>query len=292
MEFKDLEIFQTVAEKGTVTGAAKVLNYVQSNITSRIYKLENKLNTRLFNRHNRGMSLTPEGKKMLVYSEKILTLANEMEKVLQSKEEPSGTLEIGSVETVYKLPYILSAYNKKYENVQLSLFTGVTEELQEKVLNHQLDGAFITQSGHHPDLTAYHVFEEELVLISTQKTSSVEQLIEEPILCFSKGCGYRSRLESWYNDQNMKPQKIMELGTLETILSSVMIGLGITFVPRSAVAHLEEKGLIYCYTLPEKYSKIQTIFIRRQDAYLTSTIQKFIETIEISKDLCIEPLPL
>lgn len=62
MEFKDLEIFQLVAQKGTITEAAKALSYVQSNITSRIHKLETELNTPLFNRHNRGISLTPEGK--------------------------------------------------------------------------------------------------------------------------------------------------------------------------------------------------------------------------------------
>lgn len=62
MELKDLEIFQTVAEKGTITEAAKALNYVQSNITSRIQRLEEELKTPLFHRHRRGMRLTPEGK--------------------------------------------------------------------------------------------------------------------------------------------------------------------------------------------------------------------------------------
>src|SRR5690625_804071 len=80
MEFKDLEIFQTVAEKGTITEAAKELNYVQSNITSRIKKLEAEMNTPLFNRHRRGMTLTPEGKKLLEYSEKIMLLKKEMKK--------------------------------------------------------------------------------------------------------------------------------------------------------------------------------------------------------------------
>ena len=90
------------------------------------------------------MSLTPEGKKLLVYCEKILALTNEMKKVVQSKEEPSGKLEIGSVETVIKLPPILSAYTKKYKNVDLSLFSGVTEKLQKDVLNHGLDGALVS----------------------------------------------------------------------------------------------------------------------------------------------------
>ena len=280
MEFKDLEIFQVVAQTGTITGAAKELSYVQSNITARIQRLEVELNTPLFNRHNRGMRLTPEGKKLLVYSEKILSLTNEMKKVIQSGDEPAGKLEIGTVETVIQLPHILSAYNKKYKDVDLSLFSGVTEKLQEDVLNHKLDGAFVTETELHSDLVSHDVFQEELVLISDMKETSLEQLKEEPFLCFSKGCGYRARLENWYKDENIQPQKIMEFGTLETILSSVTVGLGVTFVPKSAVDHLVKKGLIQCHTLPKKYSEINTIFIRRSNSYLTSTIEKFIETIE------------
>ncbi|QUW20494.1 LysR family transcriptional regulator [Sporosarcina sp. Marseille-Q4063] len=281
MEFKDLEIFQMVAEKGTISAAARELSYVQSNVTARIQKLEVELNTPLFNRHNRGMTLTPEGKKLMVYSEKILSLTNEMKKVIQSREEPAGKLEIGTVETVIHLPHILSAYNKKYQDVDLSLFSGVTEKLQADVLNHKLDGAFVTETELHPDLVAHDVFKEELVLISDTKETSLAELKNEPFLCFSEGCGYRARLERWYKDQNVKPQKVMEFGTLETILSSVTVGLGVTFVPKSAVTHLVERGLIQCHTLPQKYSEINTIFIRRSNAYLTSTIEKFIETIEV-----------
>ncbi len=290
MEFKDLEIFQKVAQKGTITEAAKDLSYVQSNITARVRKLEDELGTPLFNRNNRGMKLTPEGKKLLVYCEKILSLTSEMKKVVQSKTEPAGKLEIGSVETVIKLPAILSSYNKKYKNVDLTLITGVTEELQDDVLNHRLDGAFVSEISAHPELISHEVFQEELVLISDNTKTSIEQLLEEPFLCFSEGCGYRARLQSWYKDQQTAPQKVMEFGTLETILGSVTMGLGITFVPKSAVSHLEEKGLIQCHYLPEKYSKIKTVFIRRKDAYLTSTLEKFIETFETGNDAPAYPL--
>ncbi len=290
VEFKDLEIFQMVAEKGTITEVAKEFKYVQSNITSRIHKLETELNTPLFNRHRRGMSLTPEGKRLLTYSKKILLLTDEMKKVVQSKEEPHGKLEIGTVETVIHLPKILSTFIKKYKDVDLSLFTGVTETLEEQVLNHKLDGAFVTESEFHSDLISYEVFQEELVLISDRHSTTLEELNGQPILCFSEGCGYRARLKAWYKDQNIKPQKIMEFGTLETILRSVAMGLGITFVPRSAVTHMEQSGLIQCHSLPDQYSKVKTVFIRRADTYLTSTIEKFIETIETNKPGSIEPL--
>lgn len=289
MELKDLHVFQKVAEMGTITGAAKELNYVQSNVTSRIKKLETELKTPLFHRHNRGMSLTPEGKKLFMYSEKILSLTNEVKKIVQSSEEPSGKLEIGSVETVIKLPIILSTYNKKYKQVDLSLFTGVSEKLQEDVLSHRLDGAFITDVSVHPDLVHYDVFKEELVLISDQSPQVLDDLKNKPVLCFSKGCGYRAKLEQWLTDEKVTP-KMMEFGTLETILGSVVAGLGITFVPKSSVAHLEKKGLIQCHHLPEKYSQINTIFIRRADAYVTATVETFIETINDCKEQSIQPL--
>jgi len=285
MEFKDLEIFQLVAEKGTVTEVAKDLNYVQSNITSRIQKLEAELNTPLFNRHRRGMILTPEGKKLLAYSEKIFLLTDEMKRAVLNKEEPIGKLEIGTVETVYHLPNILSSYIKSYENVDLSLITGVTEKLEEKVLNYKLDGAFITASNVHPDLEAYDVFNEELVLITESRKNTLEGLKDEPFLCFKKGCGYRARLEKWYEQEGAMPEKVMEFGTLETIIRSVAMGLGVSFVPRSAVAHLEKSGEIACHQLPSEYSKVKTVFIRRADAYLTTTIEKFIETIQHNRQL-------
>src|SRR5690606_31213803 len=121
----------------------------------------------------RGMSLTPEGKKLLAYSKKVLMLTEEMKKAVQNDREPVGKLDIGTVETVYHLPDLLSAYIKKYKNVDLSLYTGVTETLEEEVLNHKLDGAFVTASDFHPDLVSHEVFQEELVIISNRSVSTL-----------------------------------------------------------------------------------------------------------------------
>src|SRR5699024_1307384 len=213
-----------------------------------------------------------------------------MTKVVQSKTEPAGKLDIGSVETVIQLPAILSSYNKQYKHVDLSLFTGVTEQLQNDVLNHRLDGAFVTETDLHPDLVAHNVFQEELVVISDKTKQSFEQLKHEPLLCFSEGCGYRKRLQAWYQDQDITQPKEMEIRIMEKIIRSVIMRLSITIVPQSAVSQLEEKGLIQCQYLPEAYSKINTVFIRRRDAYLTSTLEKFIATIEETKDEPAYPL--
>ncbi|TXF94268.1 LysR family transcriptional regulator, partial [Lactobacillus delbrueckii subsp. bulgaricus] len=50
MESGDLKIFQAVAREGSITKAAQMLNYVQSNVTARVHNLEEDLNIRLFHR--------------------------------------------------------------------------------------------------------------------------------------------------------------------------------------------------------------------------------------------------
>ena len=64
MELKDLRIFQSVAEAGSISKGAKALNFVQSHVTARIKVLETELDTQLFLRHSRGTTLTSEGRKL------------------------------------------------------------------------------------------------------------------------------------------------------------------------------------------------------------------------------------
>lgn len=281
MNTKDLLIFQTVAEEGSINKAAQKLNYVQSNVTSRIQKLEKVLNTTLFHRHKRGMTLTNEGTALLPYAQKIIYLTNEMKTIAGNKDDPTGKLDIASVETVIKLPLILSAFIERYKHVDLTLSTGVTTELKDKVLNYQLDGAFVTKSRSTQDdqLQAIDVFQEKLVLISNQQDLTIAQLLEQPLLRFSDGCGYRAKLNEWLYDEERTPKKVMELGTLETTLGSVISGLGIAYVPYSAVTEYAQKQQIFCYELPDKYSEITTVFIYRESNYITPALNRFIEVI-------------
>lgn len=282
MNIKDLYIFQTVAQEGSFSKAAQRLNYVQSNITSRIQKLEELLATPLFHRHQRGVTLTKEGMQLLPYAQQILSLANEMEALAKNESNPVGKLNIASVETVIQLPLILSQYAQRYPDVDLTLSTGVTAELKDKVLQYELDGAFVTKEAiaKDPSLHQVDVFYENLVIISGKKNRSFEDIMQLPIIRFSDGCGYRAKLDEYLYDHRIVPTKVMELGTLETTLGSVISGLGIAYVPYAAIKDYEAKGLIDCYPLPEKYSKITTVFIYRNDPHIPPALKAFVETVK------------
>lgn len=286
MNIRDLVIFEQVAHEQSVSRAAEKLNYVQSNVTSRIQKLEKELNTTLFYRHKKGMILTPTGKELIRYARKIVTLADKMKMIASDDQSPTGVLQIASVDTVINLPLILSQYSKRYNEVDLTLSTGVTTELREKVLNYKLDGAFITKgkSTYHHELSEIDVFREKLVLVADESATNLADVMKRPILVFSEGCGYRVKLNEWLQQNDIVPTKVMELGTLETTLGSVISGLGIAFVPYSTVKHYEANKLLKCFHLPKKYSEITTVFITRRTKQLTPALKKFIDVIHETRD--------
>ncbi|MHB8074878.1 LysR family transcriptional regulator [Desulfosporosinus fructosivorans] len=81
MESNDLRIFKAVALAGSITKAAQILGYVQSNVTARIQKLETELETQLFYRQH-GMILTPAGEKLLTHTVQILHMLDDAKKAL------------------------------------------------------------------------------------------------------------------------------------------------------------------------------------------------------------------
>lgn len=289
MEFKDLKIFQSVAEHGSISRAAKSLNYVQSYVTSRIQALESELDTQLFTRHSKGTSLTSEGEKLQRYAEKIIKTMNDIEKAFNDTEQPSGRLNIGTVESVIRLPHILSMFRGLYPDVSLSIDSDVTTKVSEKVINKTLDFGFVTGFDRHASINKTELFREKLVLVSSEGAASLDDLKEEPMLVFKEGCNYRRNLERWLGDEGVESERIVEFGTLETIIGSVKSGLGISLVPLSTVSSSLAAEELYSYELPERYSTMSTDFIWHRDAFLTSSMNKFIETVQEYKEKHIVP---
>jgi LysR family transcriptional regulator, cell division regulator len=288
VDLRDLKIFTTVAKEGSITKAAQQLDYVQSNVTSRIQQLETELDTPLFYRHSRGVSLTSAGEILLQYATQVLHLCAEAEKAVRDHATPHGPLRIGSMETTaaVRLPAVLAAYHRQYPEVDLSLKTGTTDELIRAVLHRDLDGAFIAGHIDHPQITQETVVTEELVVISNTKEDPkdmFQDLRRRTLLVFRAGCSYRAKLEQWLTFEGIVPAKVMELGTLDGILGCVQAGLGISLVPKSVALQKQNSAPLFLHEIPEQFAKVPTVFIRRQDALVTSALREF---LRIAKEYC------
>ncbi|WP_240417663.1 LysR family transcriptional regulator [Paenibacillus periandrae] len=281
MESSDLRVFQMVAREGSITKAAQRLGYVQSNVTARIQQLESELATVLFFRHNRGMTLSSSGKTLLTYTDKILGMLDEATLALTSSSEPSGPLVIGSTQTAaaVRLPKLLASYYKQYPGVLLSLTTGHSQYLMEKVLHYELDGAFIGCKCDHPDLQSVPAFDEELVIVSTPAVIQLDEAVTKPILVYSTGCSYREVLNQWLSSISITQPIIMEFGTLEAIIGCVSAGLGISLLPKSVINKHESEGSVRTHAIPDSYRHMQTEFITRKDSFVSSALNAFMCTL-------------
>jgi DNA-binding transcriptional LysR family regulator len=282
MDTADLRIFEAVARLGGMNRAAAELNTVQSNVTARIRMLEEQLRTQLFYRHSRGIALTPAGQRLLPYAVRIARLLDEAGRAVKDDGKPKGALTIGSLETTaaLRLPSVLSAYAAAYPEVDLGLRTGTTRELVEDVLEHRLEGAFVCGPVAHPELKEEVFFREELVVLTARRVSTLEQVDttgDVKIVVLRQGCSYRQFLEAMLAKRGAVGVRCHEFGTLEAIYGAVSAGLGITLLPKSVVGGVWRDGRVAVHELPAGESRVDTVFVHRHDALVSSALAAFLK---------------
>ncbi|MBW7457694.1 LysR family transcriptional regulator [Paenibacillus sepulcri] len=280
MELTDLNVFNITAEEGSISRAAERLQYVQSNVTARIRKLESELGVALFHRHSKGVVLTEKGVLFREYAHRILSLSQEAVNVVQETSYPSGPLAIGVVETVTCGNFMnaLSDFQTSFPDVSLSLSTGNPTELLAKVVNHQLDGAFITGEIKSSRLVFEYSMQDEIKLLTKHTLEGDPDLSGMKWAVSPRGCPFRAILEEWLYREGIPLVNMIEIGSLETLLSCVRSGLASTLLPEAVLAG--EYAVLRSSPIPEDFRYIQTSLVRRNDRYSSKAFAAFVELIK------------
>ncbi len=289
MDAADLRIFETVARLGGMNRAAAELNTVQSNVTARVRVLEDELGAALFERHSRGVTLTAAGERLLPYAVRVRHALEDARRVVEDDGTPRGALTIGTLETTVamRLSPLLSTYLAKHPQVDLVLRTGTTGELVDGVLEHRLEGAFVCGPVDHPDLESEVVFRENLVILAARSALALDDLLragELKIIVLRAGCSYRQRLEAILASRGVVGVRVLEFGTLEAILGCVAAGLGITLLPRSIVGPSRRGDELAVHELPAAEAQVETLFVRRRGAFLSSAATAFLDCVRPGLD--------
>ena len=270
VDLGSLEIFKAVADHGGVTRAAARLHRVQSNVTTRVKQLEERLGTALFIRHKRRLVLSPQGRLLLAYAERLLRLSAEAEAALQNGT-PAGTLRIGALESTAatRLPPVLSRYHRMYPEVRIELVTATTGALVSKIAQHELDAAFVAEPFATDELDVTRVFREDLVLIAPRsfpRLRTPRDIGHTTLIAFAAGCSYRRRLESWLGTAQLVPERVMEFGSYHAIVACVAAGAGIAVVPRSVIQISLGAREVGVNALPPAIARAWTCLVRRRGA--------------------------
>lgn len=233
LDLNDLIIFQTVANEKSISKAAQKLGYAQSNISMRIKVLESELDTKLLDRTSRGSDLTPHGLKLLEYANQINSLVNNLYKEIQDDNRPEK-LTIGGPQTLLAglIPQMIKIFKLSCPNVDIELITLSASQMQDSESINGLDIAFLYKVSPHLFHVERHL-KVNAFLISPLSIDSKSLRSLPLILNADSHCPYRQLALKWQKSQPYEIPKPYYFDSLESIMTSVKQGIGISVVPES-----------------------------------------------------------
>ncbi len=164
------EIFLKVAELGNITRTAEALHYTQAGISHAISALEKEAGVTLLVRSSTGVSLTENGRRLLVPVQK---LVNEQRSLAQTIHEinhvVAGTLRIGTFTSVSArwLPHMIRSFRQKYPEVEFELLAGDYNEITDSILSGKVDCGFLSSPVHRDFMFTPLYDDPMLVFMST-----------------------------------------------------------------------------------------------------------------------------
>jgi len=226
MELNDLAIFQCVAAAGSMSEAARIMGYAQSNVTERIKLLEQELTVRLFERTNRGVILLPEGEKLVEYATVILNQIDEIEK--HYKKIP---IKIGCTQTIASNYFDLAAAIDHQPTIEL--FIDTTVHLETMYRKKALDVLVTNKTTTLPNTI---LFNETVGWLSASGGQDVYLISRD------KECPYRKMMLSLINPLTCK---IVEIDTIYLMIDLIKKGAGRSLLPEHVVQEKQNQSLLF-----------------------------------------------
>lgn len=286
MEIRQLITFTKIVQLESFSKAACALGYSQSAVTVQIRLLEEELNTRLFDRLGKHVTLTAQGQHFLTYAYNILAEINRAKLSLTDEQELCNPLHIGTLESLCfsKFPPILHYFREHYPKVPIRITTGSPEELIDMMEHNQLDLIYILDEPRF-DNNWHKVMEiqEPIVFVSSPdfapsgtKNLRLEELLDEPFFLTEKNANYRRALDRHLASKNLLLSPFLEISDTEFILKMVRSNHGISFLPYFAVEEsVQQKHLIILDVADFHISMYRQIFYHKEK-WKTREMEEFI----------------
>ena len=230
--------FLKVAEYGSFTKAAEVLQYSQSAVSRMVQDLESEWNVTLLERKKTGMILTSDGIRLLPH---IQNICNAHEKLQIEVDDlnglQSGILRIGTFSSVatFWLPNIIEEFQKDYPNIDYELLLGDYDEIEKWVLEGRVDCGF-TRIPTKDKMENYPLGMDELKVVlnenhplAEKEKISAEELCEYPFLLLEKD--NNKVVSEVFQKENLQPHIKLTTWDDYAIMAMIERGFGVSVLP-------------------------------------------------------------
>lgn len=248
MRLTQLRSFHAVATAGSFTAAARALHVSQPTVTTQVGQLEELYKVELFHRTGRRVRLTEMGERLLTLSRQIFSLENEAVQLLrESGELRSGHLRVAAVGPSH-VTRMLVAFNQRYPGVKVSVTTGNSQEVMERLLSYSADVGVLAQALKDRRFVSVPYSEHPVVIFcnaehpfARRRSIRTSELQGERLILREQGSTTRKAIEQALRAARVEPQVVMEVASREIIREAVLEGLGVAAV--SEVEYVPGSGL-------------------------------------------------
>ncbi|ASA19750.1 LysR family transcriptional regulator [Paenibacillus donghaensis] len=287
INFELYKVFYWAAKTGSLTQAAKSLYITQPSVSHAIKQLEDNFGLTLFIRNSKGVVLTSEGVALYSYIEQSHILITQAEKQMAKlKNLDNGELRIGGSDSLFKhflLPFI-EIFHQRYPGIQIHLKHGTTPEVISYLKEGLIDLGVVRMPITDPQLEVWQGLQLQDCFIAgshyaelKQKVLSIEELLQYPIILFSRSSRARMAITDLFQDYGYELKPKFEVGSVGLLIEFARKGLGISYVTREFVSKELEEGSLFEIKLDVQLPPAQVGLMTMRNMPLTTAASKFIE---------------
>ncbi|WP_458413520.1 LysR family transcriptional regulator [Schinkia sp. CFF1] len=273
MNIDHIEAFVYVFLLGSINRASEALYLTQPSVSSRIQTLERELNTKLFNREGKQLTLSDKGKQFLPYAQKILQTYQEAKIHLQKNTIVHTELNVACAPSVaaHLVPAMLVQFREEFPDVSVKILTGHSNDVLEKVLNKEVEFG-IARTVTHPNIEPVSFLADPIELFVNPGHSLIDKEIvtlqdvhSEPLIFFEHGSIDWLMIYGLFKSKHLNPNIILEVDSMETAKQMVLSGIGISFLPESCALEELKQQKLYKIKIADKpplTRDIELIFLK------------------------------
>ena len=246
MRYVQLRAFHNVAIHGGFSRAAEALSLTQPAVSDQVRKLESEYDVLLFSRQKKQITLTDFGKKLLEITHRMFDVEDQAH-VLLSESRALGSAKLRIIaDSVQHLNPVLGPFRQKYPGVFISVSTGNTTEIVDKLCSYEADIGVLGEIPESREFEVIKLSSTPIIAFAAKNSPaakltsiSLQQLAQQPLVLREKGSKTRYKLEQIAATEGITLTPTIEAVGREAIREIVASGAGIGIVSESEFGHDE-----------------------------------------------------
>jgi DNA-binding transcriptional LysR family regulator len=238
MKIQNLKTLVAISENRSFVEAGAAIGLSHSAVSLHIKALEDELGIVLFDRKSRPPTITSNGAELVLHARKMLNILEDIS-ALSSEENLMGSLNAGVVHSalVNLVPPALASLRNVHPKLSISLTTGSSKELTDRVRRQELDVAIVAEPDElAAELCAYPLCAEPLFLLTPRfvRSSDIGVILStHPYIWYDRSTLTGEQIQRYLRSQKIDVKDGIEVDSLDAVEQLVRYGLGVSIAPKT-----------------------------------------------------------